>query len=350
MRVLLDAVHAADVWTLGAVEDRLLAEGAETLWLSRPGKDAVVELIESRGRPHMPTSTAGVTMPGLARELVTRDRLTLKAVRQFQPDLILTRSPAGAQIGWLTRTPVIYDTDDGRAAGALYWAAAPFAKLITSPMATFQSDSRRHRRYQGYKELFYLHPDRFTPDPTVREEVGISPSVRVFVLRLTSFTASHDTSESGLNRDQIERLISRLSEAGRVVVSSEGALPSYLSSYAVPIRPERFHHLLATADLVVGDGQSVCSEAAVMGTPSIRFTTWAGRHAYQVELERRWGLTRAFSVDQQPEFFAEVERVLQDLPGTAARHAEGRDRMLEWCSDPVDNLVEWSYELSDNHW
>ena len=47
MRVLIDAVHPADVWTLGAVEDRLLANGEETLWVSRPEKDSVVELIEA---------------------------------------------------------------------------------------------------------------------------------------------------------------------------------------------------------------------------------------------------------------------------------------------------------------
>lgn len=39
MKVLIDAVHPADVWTLGAVEDRLLANGEETLWISRPVKD-----------------------------------------------------------------------------------------------------------------------------------------------------------------------------------------------------------------------------------------------------------------------------------------------------------------------
>ena len=50
MKVLIDAVHPADVWTLGAVEDRLLAAGEETLWLSRPGKDSVVELIEALDR------------------------------------------------------------------------------------------------------------------------------------------------------------------------------------------------------------------------------------------------------------------------------------------------------------
>ena len=72
MRVLIDAVHPADVWTLGAVEDRLLANGEETLWISRPEKDSVVELIEARGRPHVRGPRAGTSMLSLGRELLAR--------------------------------------------------------------------------------------------------------------------------------------------------------------------------------------------------------------------------------------------------------------------------------------
>jgi len=309
---------------------------------------ARIALSSSSNRGDSPTfrrRPPGRTRAGLAKELLERDRRTLSAVRRHRPDLILTRSPAGAQIGWLTRTPVVYDTDDGRAAGALYWAAAPFASLITSPTVTFDSDSRRHCRYRGYKELFYLHPDRFTADPSVRDEIGVSSGSRLFVLRLTSFTASHDSSEVGFNREQIHQLLTTLGRAGRVVVSSEAELPPDLTEYEASVPPDRFHHLLAAADLVVGDGQSVCSEAAVAGTPSLRFTSWAGRHAYQVELEQRWGLTRAYSQSQWTEFFAEVERTLADLDGAADRHALGRERMLEWCSDPLDDFIPWIYDL-----
>ena len=156
MRVLIDAVHPADVWTLGAVEDRLLANGEETLWVSRPEKDSVVELIEARGRPHVRGPNAGTSMPGLARELIVRDWRVWHTVRSFEPDVILTRSPAGVHAGRLTRTPVMYDTDDGHVAGFLYYVAGPFANIIASPTATEKHYGKQHRRYQGYKELLSL--------------------------------------------------------------------------------------------------------------------------------------------------------------------------------------------------
>lgn len=346
MKVLIDAVHPADVWTLGAVEDRLLAHGVETLWISRPGKDSVVELIEARGRPHVRGPRAGTSMFSLARELVARDWRAWRTVRSFKPDVILTRSPAGVHSGRLTRTPVMYDTDDGHVAGLLYYVAGPFANIIASPTATEKSYGRQHRRYQGYKELFYLHPSRFEPDPTIRTELGLQADEPFSVLRLTAFTASHDVSEAGMNREQIDRVIERLSSLGRVLISSEQALPPELRDMRIPTSAERFHHVLAAAELVVGDSQSVCSEAGVIGTPSLRFNTWAGRHPYQVELEQRWGLTKAFLLDDEADFFAELDRLIADLPDAYRRQADGRRRMLEWCRDPVDDLTAWTYELA----
>ena len=347
MKVLIDAVHPADVWTLGAVEDRLLAAGEETLWISRPGKDSVVELIEARGRPHIAGPRAGTNMMSLARELVSRDWLTFRTVRRFGPDVILTRSPAGVHAGRLTRTPVLYDTDDGHVAGLLYYVAGPFANLIASPTATTKSYGSKHRKYRGYKELFYLHPSRFTADPTIRAELGLNDGERLFVLRLTAFTASHDVSERGMTREQIDRILSRLVDLGKVVISSEQSLPGDLAAMQVSTPPERFHHVLAAADLVVGDSQTVCSEAGVIGTPSLRYNTWAGRHPYQVELQERWGLTKAFALSEESAFFNELDRVLEDLDSEHAAHAQRRRQMLEWCDDPVDDLTTWTYELAN---
>ena len=346
MRVLIDAVHPADVWTLGAVEDRLLANGEETLWVSRPEKDSVVELIEARGRPHIPGPPAGTSMVGLARELLARDWRVWRTVRAFKPDVILTRSPAGVHAGRLTRTPVLYDTDDGHVAGFLYYVAGPLANIIASPTATEKNYGKQHRRYQGYKELFYLHPARFTPDPTIRRELGLDDDEPFHVLRLTAFTASHDVSEAGMNRAQIDQVIERLSATGRVLISSEQELPADLRDRRIPTSAERFHHVLAAAELVVGDSQSVCSEAGVIGTPSLRFNTWAGRHPYQVELEERWGVTKAFLLTDEAAFFAELDRLIADTAAAYVRQAEGRNRMLQWCHDPVDDLTAWTYELA----
>lgn len=345
MRVLIDAVHGADVWVLGAVEQRLLAEGADTHWLSRAGKDSVVELIESRGRPHTVASTAGTTRRGLARELLVRDLAAWRAARAFRPDLVLTRSPAGVHAARLTRTPVIYDTDDGRAAGLLFRVAAPLATMVTSPSANTDDYGSGHRRYQGYKELFYLHPSRFTPDPDIRAELGLGPDEVFHVVRLSALTASHDTNEAGVGPADLDRMVEVLSRTGTVLISSERPLPAAHEARRIGTAPERFHHVLAAARSVAGDSQTVCSEAAVLGTPSLRLSSWAGRLPYQEELEKRWGLTRAFPPDRRGEFFAALDDLVAHPDERQAAHDDGRARMLEWSGDPVDDLVSWAKEL-----
>jgi uncharacterized protein len=346
MKVLIDAVHAADVWTLGAVEDRLLSASEETLWLSRPRKDSVVQLIEARGRPHIRASRAGTSPLSLARELVVRDWRALRACRSFRPDVILTRSPAGVHAGCLTRTPVIYDTDDGHVAGLLFSVAGPLASMISSPTATERSYGKRHRKYRAYKELFYLHPSRFQPDPSIRGSMGVADDERLFLLRLTGFTASHDARHAGLSSEQVNVVIAKLQAAGRVIISSERDLPPALDRFRIRTPPERFHHVLAACDLVVGDSQTVCSEAAVVGVPSLRLNSWAGHHPYQVELEERWGLTKAFALDDEVLFLAEMDRLLANLDAAHEAHAAGRAAMLDWCDDPVDELIRWIYELA----
>ena len=66
-----------------------------------------------------------------------------------------------------------------------------------------------------------------------------------------------------------------------------------------------------------------------------------------MEVQQRWGLTKAFAVSQETDFFRELDRVLDDLDGVGALHAQRRAQMLEWCDDPVDDLTAWIYELAD---
>ena len=346
MRVLFDAVHGADVGVLGAVEDRLLEQGAVTRWLSREGKDAVIELIEARERPHVVASTAGTDRLSLLRELVARDRAALREARRFRPDLIMTRSPAGVHAGRLTRTPVIYDTDDGPAAGLLHLAGAPLATVVTTPEASEESYGRRHRPYRGYKELFYLHPSRFTPDPAIRDDLGLAPDVSFHLIRLSGLTAVHDGGESGIDDDQLHRLIDLLAPSGEIVISSERPLPAPLEAHRSRARPDRFRHVLAAASLVVGDSQTVCSEAGVLGTPSFRLSSWAGRLAYQNELQDRWGLTTAFPPSEQEAFFAAIADAVARPDEIQDAHDHGLARMLEWAGDPVDDLVALAHELT----
>ena len=83
-----------------------------------------------------------------------------------------------------------------------------------------------------------------------------------------------------------------LEQYGRVLITSEGALPEELQPYQIRVSPEKLHDLLYYATLYVGDGGTTASEAAVLGTPAIFISTlYCG---YQLD-EEKYGLLYLFS-------------------------------------------------------
>lgn len=347
MRVLFDVAHPAHVHFYRHLRRQLVDEGHATLVVGRD-KDVTLDLLRAFRIPHYRVGRSGARgMAGQALELLDRDYALLRLARRFRPDLVLTRSPAGAQVARLTGATGVFDTDDGRAVGVHFWASAPFAHVITSPDSLTEDYGPRHRRYRGYKALAYLHPNRFRPDPAIRAEVGVAPDTPLFVVRFVANVASHDRHTLGLPADARRRLVQRLARVGTVMVTSEGPLAPEFEPYRARVAPHRMHDLLAAADLVVGDSQSMAIEAGLLATPSIRLSSFTGRVSVLAELEERYGLVSSFRPDEVAAFEDAVARTLDDLEGAGARMARARERMLEekedvtaWYRRLLDELVD----------
>ena len=74
------------------------------------------------------------------------------------------------------------------------------------------------------------------------------------------------------------------------------------------MRPDMvIHDAMAFASLLVGDSQSMAAESAILGVPSVRLSSWAGRIPYLVEIEERYGLTFEFGLDYPTEFLQKVD-------------------------------------------
>lgn len=340
MKVLVDIVHPAHVHFYRPLITELEASGDDVRVVSR-AKDVTNDLLEHWSIPHTSIGTAGAkSRAAMATELIQRDRALLNIARDFRPDLILTRSPAGVQMSRLVRAIGVFDTDDGRAAGIHYRAAAPFAHVITTPWVLGEDLGKRQRTYRGYKATAYLHPNRFTPDPGIRAELGVAENERYFIVRFSAMTASHDKHESGLSASTKRRVIDELRSRGRVFVSDEGSLPDDLAELALPIPPTRFHDALAFADMAVGDSQTVAAEAGLLGTPAVRASSFTGRLGYLNQLESAYGLVRSFRPDEDDAFVETVTSIADD-PTAGATWTERQTAMLD---DTVD-VTAWYLDL-----
>ena len=349
--VLIDIAHPAHVHFFRPVAQTLLAEGVEVRIVARD-KDVTVRLLEAADLPFevLPMGRPGSGPLVAAVELIRRAAALRRRIRRWDTKVVLTRNPSGVLAALGTPARSIFDTDDGRSVGAHYWLARPFADVITSSVHDPEQHGRRHRRYRALKAQMFLHPDRFTPDPEIRRRY-LDDTERLTVVRFSAHDASHDRRIQGISEAGRDRVLDRLTAFGPVLVSIERAGLQLIrpedagrnSSAEVP--PEHFHHLLASASLFVGDSQSVAAEAAILGVPSLRLSSFSGRTFY-LELLESSGLMRNFLPGQETALLAEVEMTLDILSnrGRAAQTAAIRlnaatEDLHVWFLDLVRGLL-----------
>jgi uncharacterized protein len=327
MRILIDILHPAHVHFFRNFHREMVDRGHE-LRITARDKDRSVELLREYGLPHEMIS-AQRSGGGLAVEMAQRTRRLLKVMRAFRPDVMTgIMGPSIAVAGTLRRVPavVFYDTEF---AVQTNWFVYPLAHSVCTPDCYQGRVRGRHVTYPGYHELAYLHPNRFQPDPSRLAQFGLDPEEPYALLRFVSWQAVHDRRERGLSLAQKQNLIDVLRGRGiRVLVSSEVPLPPSLAGMEVKGPVGEIHHLLAHAQLCVGESATMSSEAAVLGVPAV-FIATTGR-GYTDDQQRRYGLVRHFTDDQYELAVAEIEKLCSDSPrgfGQAARQQLLREKI-----------------------
>ena len=328
MRFLFDLQHPAHLHFFRNLIHILRDEGHEVRITGRD-KDILVILAEQYG---LEVEIFGVAREGvfsLGSELLYRQWRLLKIIRAFKPDAMM--AIAGTYIsslGKLTGVPayVFYDTEHATLSNML---AYPFATCIYVPRC-YRGDIRwNHVRYEGYHELAYLHPDRFTPDPSVLEEVGLAPGERFSIIRLVGWAAAHDIGLKGLTTENKRRVVDELAKSGRVFISSEAELPEDLEPYRLRLRENRIHHLMAHAALMFGESATMVSEGAVLGVPGI-YIDPVGR-GYTDEQERDYGLVFNYTSERQDKAIERAITVFRD-----SRSEDWQERHRRLLDDKID--------------
>lgn len=226
-------------------------------------------------------------------DLLNIEYRLLQISLKYKPNIFVGRgSVAMAHISKLLKIPYLAFIDSEPA-----WITAPlefpFIDVIVTPHAYKRKlNFKKHIRIHSFKELSYLHPTYFIPDPAVLNEIGLKPNDKFSLVRFVGWTAYHDVGEHGLNMDEKRVLMSKLEKFGNVYISSENELPNDLKKYELNISKNKIHSLLYYAQLFMGDSQTMTTEAAVLGTPAIRCNSFVGENDMSnfIELEQKYGL------------------------------------------------------------
>lgn len=319
MNILFHIVHPAQFHLFRNVIAELEGLGHQC-FVAIKSKDILEELLMRSGltyynileREHRKTRF------GMIRDMVVRNVRILRFVRKNKIDLLVGSSVEAAQVGWLLRKPRITVVEDDASVIPLFHrVAGPFIETLLTPLSCDNGRlEKKSVKYAGYHKLAYLHPNRFTPDRTVVEKYFPSGNP-YFILRFAKLKAYHDVSAraQGITADIARHLIGILKEKGNVYISSERELEPEFEPFRLTIDPADMHHLLAFATLYIGDSQSMAVEAAMLGIPSIRFNSFAGKIGVLEELEHMYGLTFGISPDKPDQLYAKVRELLstQDL-------------------------------------
>ena len=118
-------------------------------------------------------------------------------------------------------------------------------------------------------ENTYLHPNYFKPSLEILKKLGLTFGERYVILRLVSWGASHDLGQKGFSSKTLINLVDEIKNYAKVFISAEDEIPNVLKKYQLTVNPTKIHDVLSFADLFIGEGATMASESAIIGTPSI---------------------------------------------------------------------------------
>lgn len=343
MRILIDIGHPAHVHLFRCFAHEMQSKGHEVLFTCRD-KEFERLLLEAEGFEYVSFGRKYKSTVGKLWGLLKFDFMEWRQCLRFHPDILLSHgSMYAAHASWLIRKPHIsfedtYNMEQIR----LY---EPFSTAVLTGDYPHPEISKREIRFPGYHELAYLHPSRFTPDPSVLDTLGVGrcsdgqdgPARPYVLLRFVSWQATHDKGHKGMSLENKVKAVSELGRYAQVFISSEKPLPQELEKYRLPTAPERVHHVIAYSSLVFGESATMVSEGVVLGVPGVYIDN-VGRY-YTSEQESRYGLCSCFTESEEDQARA-IERGKEILVVGKDEFASSHHRLLEDKIDTTSFLID----------
>ena len=275
-------------------------------------KDILKKLLEEHNLEYtiIAWKKANETVFRKVKKIFNSSLFLKRIASDFKPDLMIGSLSQPAFVSFFIRTPYIFVGEDDI---TYTWpqgvSTYPFVAGIFAPNLTKVGFFKYKKiAYNGFQKLAYLHQNIFTPDSSKLK--GIDLSDPYYLIRLVNLDAYHDTGVKGFSEKILDRLIDKLVSNGNVFISSEKKLGQKYEKYHLPINICDIHHLMYYADIYIGDSQSMAVEAAMLGTPSIRFNDFAGKISVLEELEHKYGLTYGIKTPEPERLFEKMDELL----------------------------------------
>ncbi|MBN1999829.1 DUF354 domain-containing protein [candidate division KSB1 bacterium] len=296
MKILIDIGHPAHVHFYRNFIQRM--NGSTEIVITAREKDIATTLLDLYNLKYFSRGKGSNTVVGKCLYLIKAVLFLSKIIRKENIDILTgINNPYVAIAGFLNgkKSLVFNDTEGARTAVNI---VKRFCTRLYTPSCYLVEEGAKQIRYNGFHELAYLHPFYFKPDKTVLEKVGLKEGEKFVVMRFVALHALHDIGHRGLSIKMKRKAVEKISRYARVFITSEEELPPDLEKYKAQISPEWMHHLLYYATLYFGDGGTMASEAALLGTPAINIASSADDIGTFAEFQK-YGLMYIFRNENQ---------------------------------------------------
>ncbi|MGD0785082.1 MAG: DUF354 domain-containing protein [Sedimentisphaerales bacterium] len=341
MRIIFDLGHPAHFHLFKNVITELQKTGNDIHIVARQ-KDCLIALLDRARFEYkiIPREKNGLFALGM-QNLKTFSAI-YKIAKQKPTDFIVGTSLVAPYVARLVGAKsIIFSEDDAKEIPLFAKLVFPLADYIVTPDSLVNDNyGKKHIKYPGLHELAYLHPKRFQPNPDILKELGVGKNEKYFLVRLVSLTAHHDIGQKGLSSDHAHLLVKKLSKHGRVFISAEKVLEKEFEPYLLKVDVDKIFDVIAFAQMVIGDSQTMTLEAAILGTPSIRCNTFVGRLMVIENMQNKYGLTQGFL----PKDFDKLLKHLDSWLAIENIKEQWRHKRDEFINQSVD-LTQWMLDL-----
>lgn len=338
MKILIDISHPAHAHFFKYFIKNMENKGHD-IKITAKDKDLTLKLLDLFGLKYITVGSYRKKAISKFMDLLKIDYSLYTVCKKYNPDLVLGfGSINAAHAAFLVNKPcVIFDDDEYS-----YRLYKPFTSTICTTHTFKLNLGKKHVKFNGYKELAYLHPKHFIPDSHELEGMGINKDGDFIIMRFVGWNALHDIGKQGLEDQSKVDYVKKLEQYAHVFISSENPLPQQLQKYKISLPPDKIHHVLYFAKLLIGDTQTMTTEAAMLGTPAIRCNSFVGENDMLnfVELEEKYGLIFNYK-DSEKALEKAIELV--QTPDLKDTWKQKRDSMLNDKID-VTSFMVWFIE------
>jgi len=315
MKILIIVYHPVDPYIIFETARKIEENGGKAFFVIIEKEGIIKDIVDSY---NFDNEVIGETKISFSGKIFNTFRIVYsinRRINRFKPDLIFSpASPYTSLACRFNKLPLICWEDTETATFNYKYSNKRIDSLLLTESYYRELSGENVIRFNGYKEMAYLHPNVFKPDNSILKELNLKATDIIILLRFSALNSMHDIgfeSEVLNNEDKILSFIKRVEKLydAKVFISvTERDLDERFDNFKLRINPSKYIHLLANCTLYIGEGTTTASEAGVLGVPWINIQRT--KRGYLIDQEENYGL--GLRTDDMDFAFQKAEEFLKN--------------------------------------